>query len=305
MMRTGQRWVIRAAVDADIPAIVEMIRTDDIAFSGASNLSVESFRNQLATMSGFDFELDLASVEVDGKVVGSALVAGFGAGVVVDLAHLGCGIGSALHEWLKVRERQRGSDRFRRVTEHGNAAAARLLREDGFELVRFFAHMRRDLDVAGVPSLPSAPIGYRVRSLQRNADARWVYEMYVRAFGDRPDYVPQTFDAFSRGHLDGPEFDPRLSFVAETNAGEPVGFATGHRRSKRRAGHIEILAVDAPHRHAGVGRTLLLSAIAAIGREGLPVAELDVASDNLRALDLYTGVGMHEVSRQDHHERPA
>jgi ribosomal protein S18 acetylase RimI-like enzyme len=304
-METRQRWVIRPGVDADIPAIVEMIRADDIAFSGASSVSVESFRNQLATMPGFDFELDLASVEVDGKLVGSALVAAFGAGAVVDLAHLGCGIGSALHEWLKARERQRGSDRFRRVTEHGNAAAARLLRKDGFELVRFFAHMRREFDVTGVPTVPSAPIAYRVRPLRRDDDARWVYEMDARAFGDRPDYVPQAFDAFSRGHLHGPEFDPRLSFVAETTAGEPVGFVIGYRRRQRRAGHIEILAVDAPHRHAGVGRTLLLSAIAATGREGMPVAELHVASDNPRALDLYTGVGMHEVSRQDHFERPA
>jgi ribosomal protein S18 acetylase RimI-like enzyme len=304
-MRPGERWLIRPGAEADIPAIVAMIRADDIAFSGGSDVSVESLRNQLSTLPGFELELDLACVERAGKVVGSALVGAFGAGVVVDLAHLGCGIGSALNEWVNERERQRGSDRFRRVTEHGNAAAARLLRADGFELVRFIAQLRREFEITGIPPPPAAPSGYAVRPLKCDDDARLLHEMNARAFGDRIDYVPETFDQFTRAHLHGPEYEPRFSFIAQTDAGAPAGFVIGYRRSQRSAGHIALLAVDAPYRRAGVGRTLLLSALASIGRDGLSLAEVHVASDNPRALDLYTAAAMHEVSRQDHYERPA
>lgn len=74
------------------------------------------------------------------------------------------------------------------------------------------------------------------------------------------------------------ERNPGLSFLAEVD-GEIVGSAlSGH---DGRRGYVQHVAVDSTHRRQGIAQELVARCLAALGREGIAKAHLEVLTENV------------------------
>ena len=163
--------------------------------------------------------------------------------------------------------------------------------------------MVREFRLTGPPELTDVSEGYRLRTIDPVGDLSALYALDDRAFRERADYHYETVETYDRRHISYSRFEPAWSLLAETAAGRPAGSLVGWRPTDHPHGYVAVLAVDPEHRRRGLARVMLLSAFAAIHAAGLPTAELHVASDNPRALDLYVGVGMRENERFEHYVR--
>lgn len=84
--------------------------------------------------------------------------------------------------------------------------------------------------------------------------------------------------------------------------GSPVGFVLA--RVVAREGEILTIGVDPAHQRRGVGRHLMLAAIA-LARPHADAFFLEVGTDNPAALTLYSALGFHQVGlRKDYYRRP-
>ena len=163
--------------------------------------------------------------------------------------------------------------------------------------------MVRDFGLTGPPAPARVADGYRLRLIDPVGDLAALHALDDRAFRARPDYHPESLEAYDKRHIAFSQFEPAWSLLAETAAGEPAGSLIGWRPPDHPHGYVAVLAVDPDHRGRGLAPALLLSAFGAIHAAGLATAELHVASDNPRALDLYAGVGMTQTERFDHYVR--
>ena len=90
-------------------------------------------------------------------------------------------------------------------------------------------------------------------------------------------------------------------FVAETAAGEVVGYVTTRLNAVSRIGWIPNLAVDPGHQGKGLGRSLLLHALDHFRRGGMEVAKIETLDQNPVGQALYPSLGFKEVARQIHY----
>jgi ribosomal protein S18 acetylase RimI-like enzyme len=160
--------------------------------------------------------------------------------------------------------------------------------------------------VASLPvdaAAPRAPSGIVFDRLDVAHDARAVHAAVVAAFAQSPDYQPSEFEAFRDEHLDVPDLDPALSRVARR--GDALAGFILCRRWEGGIGHVDLLAVAQPERGQGLGAALLSAAFAGFADIGLREAQLEVASDNPRALRIYERAGMVPLQQLDVFEKPA
>jgi mycothiol synthase len=148
----------------------------------------------------------------------------------------------------------------------------------------------------------SPPARVRLQPVDIEKDAAALHALNKVSFKASPDYQPYSLSAFNEEHLHAHDFDPELSYLAES-AGRPVGFLLARRWQDKHVGFIDLLGVHPDHRTRGLATTMLQSAFACFAAAGLREAELGVASDNPNALRLYKRSGMTERSRYDTYER--
>lgn len=89
-------------------------------------------------------------------------------------------------------------------------------------------------------------------------------------------------------------------FVAETEAGEVVGYVTTSLNPHSGIGVIPNLAVDPAHQGHGLGRALLEHALAFFRERGMAVAKIETLEQNPIGQHLYPSLGFQEVARQIH-----
>jgi ribosomal protein S18 acetylase RimI-like enzyme len=160
--------------------------------------------------------------------------------------------------------------------------------------------------VASLPvkaAAPPAPSGIVFDRLDVAHDARAVHAAGVAAFAQSPDYQPSEFEGFRDEHLDVPDLDPALSRVARR--GDAVAGFILCRRWEGGIGYVDLLAVAQPERGQGLGAALLSAAFGGFADIGLREAQLEVASDNPRALRIYERAGMVPLQQLDVFEKPA
>jgi ribosomal protein S18 acetylase RimI-like enzyme len=184
-----------------------------------------------------------------------------------------------------------------------NAAAVASYESAGYRIERVYAQMVRSFELTGPPAPAELDPAYTLRLADQDADAAVLHQLNERAFDQEFGHEPETLEDFTRGYLTFSQFDPAGTLIVETAGRDPAGCLVGWRPLDHPHGYVASLAVDPEHRRRGLARAMLLSAFAAIHAAGLPAAELHVASDNPRALDLYRGVGMHEGERINNYIR--
>jgi mycothiol synthase len=285
---------LRPPAADDAEAVLELIVARDVADLGVPDYTLGDLRQEW-TLDEVDLSRDAVVVEdEDGSLVGYAIVRSVGAQVIVPPEQTGRGIGSRLLNWAQERGPRRQWVAERDVAGH------RLLGRAGYDVVRHYWRMERDL---AAPVEPPSPLeGVHLRALEPRGDAGAVHALDAAAFATAPDYRPMSPAAFSEEHLEAHDLDPALSLVAERD-GRLAGFLLTRRWMQDSVGYVDVLAVHPDEQGRGLGTALLLNAFAAFRAAGLRAAQLGVASDNPKALRLYERAGMRQRFRFDVLER--
>jgi mycothiol synthase len=290
---------LRAPAREDAGAVFEVILARDLSDLGVADFTLEDLWEEWSR-SNFDLAADAVICEDDaGAVLGYASVRRTHGLAVVAPGQEGRGIGALLLSWLQERERELGREQHRQAIASTDERGQRLLLDAGYVWERSYARMARTLK--DLP--PSAPTpGTMLRKLDPERDARAVYDADADSFSENPDYEPMSFATFVEEHLEGHDFAPELSTVAESE-GRLVGFLLARRWESEHVGFIAVLAVSPARQGGGVGTALMLDAFGRFAAAGLREAQLGVASSNPRALRLYERLAMKPRFRIDTYVR--
>jgi mycothiol synthase len=294
---------MRPPQGVDAEEVAAFSNEECVAFIGVPVIDADWLRGRW-TAPAVDRDRDFAVVESpNGEICGFLSVEAeppfaevFALGIVAPAFH-GLGLGSAI-----VSENERRARRFEALAEsnariviHSGALAdeprvSTLLSSRGYREVRRF-ELRR-IDFAGEPA-PPPDVGTSIRSF-RPEEARQLYEAHVEAFADHWGEGRETYEDFRHHHLDAPEFDAGLWFVA-WDGDELAGYVGAQENSREdpSRGYIAVLGVRRPYRRRGLGEALLLHAFGALHARGRLGVDLHVDADSLTgATGLYAKVGM-------------
>jgi mycothiol synthase len=295
---------MRPPQDEDADEVAAFSNEECVAFLGVPVIDADWLRGRW-TAPGVDRERDFAVVESPkGELCGFLSVEAeppfaevFALGIVAPAFHRR-GLGAAV-----VFENERRARRFEaladpnvRVVVHAGALAdeprvSALLLSRGYREVRRF-ELRR-VDFAGQPPPPGEVEGISVRGFLPE-EAEQLYNAHVEAFADHWGESKETYEDFRHHHLDTPEFDAGLWFVAR-EGDQLAGYVGAQERSREdpSRGYIAVLGVRRPYRRRGLGEALLRRAFEALHERGRKGAELHVDTDSLTgATRLYDRVGM-------------
>jgi mycothiol synthase len=173
---------------------------------------------------------------------------------------------------------------------------ADLLQGLGFRAVRTWWLMRIDLS----QHLPPAeiPPGFCFRTAIRGQDDEMLTELMNDTFSEHWGEGQHSLEEV-RHDLALPWFDPQLLVFAETQ-GQPVGYVWSwiqpwqSASSAAACAYIGDLGVRAGYRRRGLGRALLMRALADLKARGMSAAELELDGPNANAKQLYVSVGFRE-----------
>lgn len=292
---------LRAPVLNDAHAVLDVLDARDLADIGAADSTVEDLVDDWQATE-FDLASDAIVLEDEvGRIVAYAAVQSDGSFAVVAPEHERLGIGARILEWVESRERALGRD-HRQWVAASNKRGQQLLSVAGYRHVRSYRRMIRKLDRDEPNGTP--PTGFGLRTLDVDRDAVALHALDAAAFAPAPDYREESFTAFCEGHLRGDKLDPDLSIVA--HKGERIGgFLLARRWREQGSYYVDILAVHPDHQRHGLGAALLTGAFCRFAAAGLREAQLDVSSDNPRALGLYERAGMSVRWQYDTYEQPS
>jgi mycothiol synthase len=290
---------LRPPTRDDDQAVLAVLVARDVADLGVPDYTLEDLRDDWRA-SDFDLGTDAVVAEdANRQIVGYAICHRSGTLALVAPDAEGQGVGAELLTWSERHDRKRGLQRHRQWVAHSNASARELLTNAGYENVRSYWRMKRDL-TGLTSSEPRTPFPLRQLDVERDAVA--LHELDAASFSANPDYRAESLTAFREEHLEVHDLAPDLSLVAEED-GRVVGFLLADRWVDESVGYIDLLAVHPERQRQGLGGAMLLAAFGLFAAAGLRHAQLGVASDNPRALALYERVGMTLRFQADTYER--
>lgn len=173
---------------------------------------------------------------------------------------------------------------------HGDHPAARgLAASVGLEPVRILYRMATTIDREsfGETKLPDQ---YTIRTfVPGDDDAAWL-ELNATAFADHPEQGQLTQpDLDARKAEDW--FDPAGFFIADNEAGTPVGFHWTKTPVGSAAGEIYAVGVHPSTQGSGLGKTLTIHGMNHLAASGLEKIVLYVDDENRTAVNLYNSLG--------------
>ncbi|MFN8628828.1 MAG: GNAT family N-acetyltransferase [Chloroflexota bacterium] len=185
--------------------------------------------------------------------------------------------------------------------------AIHLFERMGFERVRWYMDMRRDLHEP-IPEL-ALPPGIRLETC-RTELSEALRAVHNEAFADHWGSMPLTEDVWTLDFLGDPRFRSDLTFIAfdgEEIAGQSLNYvaeddwaATGIRE-----GWIGQLSVRRPWRKQGLATALLVRSMQAFLDAGLDGAALGVDAENPSgAVGIYERLGFRPTHRSVRLQRP-
>jgi mycothiol synthase len=306
--------------EADLPAMVELIRLADEANGDEMVVSLERLRNRYANMSHVDPREDVVLAFVGSRLVAVSEIGwadtAYGerhfeseGKVHPDWRRLG--IGRAMMERNERRLRQIATGQSSGITHvlstwmlDRNSGAIELARERGYRRVRIYHHMvRPNLDSLDLAPLPE---GLQVRALAQ-ADLPAYWAAICEAFRDHFGSWDDSESAFRRW-IESPLFELDLQIVAfdgEAIAGgihaaiDPLeNELHGYLR-----GWCEPIFTRRPWRRRGLASALLGRTLLALRERGMTSAQLHVDSENANeALALYERHGFRVASSSEWHK---
>jgi mycothiol synthase len=287
---------IRPPTEADAVAVTELVVAFDVEEYGSPDFELDDLLADWGSPS-LDLERDAWLAELpDGRMAGyAALHFNDNAEAYVSAGSRGLGIGSELRRRIEARavERARNGERVLvgQALSSVNEAGRTLLRSAGYEDVRTYWRLVRDLD-GELPAM-EVPEGVSIRAFDLERDAQETHRVIGAAFEDNVRRRPfESFEEWEAHEINRKAFDPTLWFVAEAD-GRIVGAIACP--DYEDVGWIRQLGVAQDWRGRGIGTALLLTAFAEFKRRGRQNSALVVDSWNRTgAKSVYERLGMRE-----------
>lgn len=218
----------------------------------------------------------------------------------------GDGLEDAAILWAEQRLRQTGQGLSLPLVLHTGCRdklteRRALLNRLGFTPERYFFQLKRSLQEPIAEQ--KIPTGWKIRSVNADADADAWVAMFNQSFVDHWNHNPMTLEDY-RYYVALSEYNPTLDLVMETPTGKLVTFCYSsidpeyNERLGRKEGHICLLGTRRGYRRQGLARTLLSEGLQRLKAEGMETATIGVDSQNpTGAVALYQSVGFAEDFR--------
>jgi ribosomal protein S18 acetylase RimI-like enzyme len=264
--------------------------------------------------STFDPATDALIVEMNGRIIGYSGVTWWTErdGVWLYLtngrllpAWRNHGIGTAMLRWAESRAAALaathptgGKTMLGANASSTEVDATALLRDAGYHETFSMVEMRFDafdtlppIELSpGLEFRPVAPDQYRA-----------IWESVQAAYADSPQNVIATEEDY-QDWLASPAFDPTLWRIAWD--GERIAGQTLCEIAKGR-GEVAEVSVGAPWRRHGLGQSLVIAGLHALGERGMSEARLHARADNIYgAPRLYERVGFRQLKRFARYRKP-
>jgi mycothiol synthase len=291
---------LRSPAPDDAPDVFRVLRERDEADFGVPDCTLEDVLDEWHA-TDFDLDADARVCEDEhSSIIGYASVRPPGAYSATAPGHEGRGAERLLLDWSEQRQRELGWTHHRQVAAASDPVAKARLQDAGYRQVRSHWRMQKALDVE--VRAPDAPAGVGLRALDPQSDAQAIYALDRESFAAVAGTPPESRREFTESHLQAHDLDPGLSVVA-TRGTRPIGFLLTRRWPEAPVGYIDVLAVAPEEQGRGLGRTMLQQAFVLFRQAGLSEAQLGVAADNPKALQLYESAGMAVLFQLDSYER--
>lgn len=164
------------------------------------------------------------------------------------------------------------------------------LEEDGAEVIN-----RRALE--DLPD-PTAPEGYRFRSVRGVEEAGAVAAVHAASFGS--EWTPELYARV----MTSPGYDPRREFVAEAADGTLGAFTVTWHDPVSSTGLFEPVGTHADHRRRGLAAGLLAVGMQAMAAAGMKHAIVGNLGSNDASRNLYLGAGFEPWQVIDDYAKP-
>lgn len=299
--------------DADYDATAAVIRAANEADGIPYAPSGANLREDWEEGASFDPDRDAILVEVDGRQVANAgvdrirrdssIVYEVWGHVIPDYRGRGLGRTLLAANVRHAGERAAADPDPRPVfagsfTQDSEAAHRRLLADAGFETVRYFFEMRRDLDDVEVTPLPE---GLEIRPVTPDQH-RAVWEADVEAFRDHWDArepEPSDFDhLFAKSDLDTSLWVVAWDGDEVAGSVQPWVWKDENQALGIERAWLEHISVRRPWRRRGLATALTTEALRRLRDVGMTEAMLGVDAENpTGALRIYEAMGFEVAHR--------
>ncbi|MFT4295719.1 MAG: GNAT family N-acetyltransferase [Micropruina sp.] len=299
----------RPAASDDVPAILELLRAEELAGTGETSLSAGEIAEWFDTPRARERNTALV-LERDGVPIGVwrvfrnfddrywaqlAIDRSLPSELVDELWRSGLEwteqVSLAVAAGLGVTAPR--LDIW--VNEH-DALTRRHAEASGFQQMRAFIEMHIDLAgyVAPEPN-PQVLVRQAEVAASDSPDLATMYAVITESFRDHYDFQLRSFDDWAEARRSDPLGDPSHWYLAEID-GEVVGGLIGHNSYLEAddAGYVANLGVLRQGRGRGVAKALLHTSLARYAADGRVAVKLHVDAESpTGATHLYESVGMH------------
>jgi len=309
-------WRARVPGYADIAALVELRRLDELQGTGEAHVDPAGIESEVAGQASWtrrqivavsDDDVPRAWITVHDRAAGRALIWGYFDRDVPEVDQLA----EAFYRWAEevavAMARFRGvqATRLDESPFAGDTRQQRWLERAGYVKRRTWLHMERPVTEADAALEPRA--GVIVRPVERHengmpvaADLQIVHEMLEKSFEDHFNSYRESFSEFVQRLREEPghSWDHWwLAYVdAEDGRRVPAGSVVCTRLSAPEGGrpgsYVEYIGVNRAARGRGVAKSLLATVIADAARSGRDRVGLEVDADSPTNADsLYRSLG--------------
>ena len=308
----------------DLPGMLAASNASSAADGIASINTLESMTLSYRKRNGFDPEQEVVIAEADGIVIGFARgwwlqeVSGtflyLHRGVVTPEWQRN-GVGRALLKWVEQRLRSIAQQHdksaeklFNVFVTEPEVSRAFLLKEEGYQLARYFFSMRKG-DLRDIAAFP-VPTGIEIRPVE-SSHYRAIWDLDQEVFSSlwgRARAVEGAYEAWLRDL----KFQPQLWKVAwdvakNRIAGQarPYIDHSFNQQTGRLLGYTEDIAVRESWRRHGLAKALVSHSLQALASAGVLESALEVDSGSpYGATDLYQACGFEIQERNVVYRKP-
>ena len=255
-------------------------------------------------------EKDLFIVETDRKIIGHiSLIPEPGIGrVLLDcLVHPRYrrkGAATKLFSHALRRAKELGAKVTQINIPEANVAAKSLVSILGFKFIRRFLELKLDFYNIHLPDVKHSAL--LIREL-RSGEEDKLTEIQNRSFVGTWGFNPNTTEEIVyRINLSGSSPE---NVIMAYEGDKPIGYCwtkvnpDENAMREENRGQILMMGVDPDYREKGIGKEILLTALAHLKSKGIEIVELTVDSENQAARSLYASIGFEICSKTEWYEK--